>query len=334
MLRLTFCVLALVAVALAQVPYDVNNGRTPDITMIGNFGDGNEYFIRDGMDGGKASWAWDKASNIVELRVTFNGLPRDRQCYPRNPSTAYNAFPDCVENGGKWRFTIVHHVGNFPVQYYYNSANVLVGSEYDYYGQGNLPTMGLTVVNGTGTVMLLTETARIDRGRVDQVFRFRYHSMQNFLGTNGILDSVAYTINGNESTRINLYSHANSMVKQLPSFSFEDILNDINAGGSLVVLPTYHPHHEPADLLGRDNLIRGPIAMMTTRVAGGWDRLYDTPTCWASLYGTAEQKLNPFEGNVQVENFFTPACLFLGQPYTISNTPARRNKKSFQFATL
>jgi hypothetical protein len=108
-----------------------------------------------------------------------------------------------------------------------------------------------------------------------------------------------------------MYSEEHRMVKPIPDFSFEDILNDINAGGSLVLLPTLQPHPEPINLRGRDNLIRGPIASMSTRVAGGFDRFYDTATCFAALYGTPQQKANPLKGNIQLDNYFSPFCLSL-----------------------
>jgi hypothetical protein len=182
MLRYSFVFLLLVGLVTCQnVPYNVNKGRTPWIPMEGNFGDGNEYFIRDGMDGGKMTVSWDKDANQVEIHIIFNGLKTKTACYPRNPSNAYNSWPSCVHNG-KWRFTIVHHVGTFPVEYYYDQeSGLLLGNEYDYYGHDNLANWSnITVVNGTGTVMVMSEYARVANGRVDQVFRFRYDRFLSF----------------------------------------------------------------------------------------------------------------------------------------------------------
>jgi len=320
MSRTLFIVLAVAFFGLASaqnLPFNVDFGWTSPQPMVGMYGDGNEYFLRETMQGGQASFAWNKSANTVDLHIIFNGLPGGRICYEHDPTTPFNFWPMCVSDG-KWRFTIVHHLGLLPIKLFYDANDQLLGTEYDYYGHGDLESLPnlTTEYAASGMVMIMTPHAVVTDGKVDQTFRFRYDQFLNFLGTTGIALGKANFTRGDITTKHNIYSNPNALVKPLPAFSWEDILNDWATGGGLAVLPTLHPAHEPANLAGRDNLLRGPIAQFGAGLAGQFGpRLFDTPTCWASQFGTPAQKAEPWKGNIQLGNWFGTACVAPGQGY-------------------
>lgn len=306
-----------VAFTAAQtIPYDTTTGRTPVIPFVGNLADGDQYIIRDGVDDGSHYWAWNQATNTVQLGLFFSGLPTPHIIADFDASNVYNKFPAEI-HGGKWRLAIVHHMGEIPITFYRWANGTLAGSEYDYYGNENLPSLpGVYTEQNVASIMLMTDWISARGGIADQVFDFRYDQFLDFRGTSGIVYGHVNVTDGDITTMINIYSNPNSMVKPAPAFSFGDVLADINAGAAVGILPTYQPVQESADLKGRDSIFRGPFAMWTAGLAGPFGpRLADTATCAAAYAGTPIQQADPYNGNIQLKNWFTSACI-LSLPQT------------------
>lgn len=306
-------VLTIVATcALAQnIPYNTVSGRTPTVAFIGNLADGDQYIIRDGVSGGRHYWDWDATANTVDLGLEFSGLPTPSIEADFDASNAYNQFPSVI-HGGRWRLAIVHHLGLIPITFYRWQNGTLAGSEYDYYGNANLPSLpGVYTEQNVASIMLMTDWIdTIGDDSVNQTFAFQYDRFQDFRGTTGVVYGHVNVTDGDLSTMINIYSNPDAMVKPAPSFSFGDVLSDINAGGAIGILPTYQPIRESPDLKGRDSIFRGPFAMMGASLAGPFGpRLADTAACFAAYAGTPSQQANVYAGNVQLKNWFLSACV-------------------------
>ena len=316
MLRPALCLFALTfAFALAQVPYNTVSGRTPAISFVGNLADGDQYIIRDGVGDGSHYWAWDQPSNSVQLNLFFAGLPSPHAVYNltlKDPSNAYNKFVTEI-HGGKWRVTIVFRMGQIPITFYRWANGTLAGSNFDYYGNADLPNLpGVYAEQNVASRMFMTDWIKVNGGIVDQTFNFQYNTFQDFMHANGVIYGHVNVTDGDINTMINIYSNPNAVLRgDAPSaISFADLLDDLNNGGAIGILPTYQPIQEPAYLKGRDSIFRGPFAMATTGLAGPFGpRLADTATCAAALAGTPEQQADPYNGDVQLKNWFLSACV-------------------------
>jgi len=66
---------------------------------------------------------------------------------------------------------------------------------------------------------------------------------------------------------------------------------------------------------------------MNTGLAGPFGtRLADTAICYAAYAGTPEQQADPYNGDVQLTNWFTSACV-LSLPTSKRSLPSARPQK-------
>lgn len=204
-----------------------------------------------------ATVAFDENANTVVIDAHFVGLPyRPSICYDYNPSTAFNAYPDCVEDG-KWQMWILTRNFTRLSTFWYDLADgSLIGNEFDV-DEESLPPAAFPVVVPVGQ-MLCSDMFESDPETLvaDVHFEFAYDQMLDGEGTGGVFFSVL-PYNLFAPDELDIY-YTQGGLPPSEAQNFRDLIEDnASDSGGLIIATSYEPDPKPAYLKSRDNIMIG-----------------------------------------------------------------------------
>ncbi|MCA9699028.1 MAG: hypothetical protein KC431_16000, partial [Myxococcales bacterium] len=206
-------------------------------------------------DKGSITIDFDRNANTLVFDAHFNGLPyRPDVCYEYNPSTDWNAYPACVEDG-KWQMWVVARMFNLRVPFWYDAiTGDLIGSDWELDGP---PANAFPVVLPAGQ-MLCSPMFESDPNTLeaDLHFEMQYDHMLDDRGTAGALFSVLPK-NIYDPSEIDIYYSQGGLPEQYAA-NWSDLIDQNNEGrGGLGLALSLEPDPKPDFLASRDNVMLG-----------------------------------------------------------------------------
>lgn len=214
---------------------------------------------------------YSKKHNYVKLDAKFTGLPyKPSYCYAdygENPTTKFNKFPDCVEEGA-WQMWFV--VKNFTrdIIFWYDAETLdLLGSEYDF--DDRVPDTAAFQVVIPGVHMI---ESPLFHGNPDGTahfqWEFKYDGMIDYEDTAGVLASFVPTNLCFPDKYITYWT--NGGMPHDEALTGDDMLQSIWAGYGVNVTTSLEPDPKPDYLRGRDNIMIGHTGMYPQSIPQGY----------------------------------------------------------------
>lgn len=218
-----------------------------------------EYQIQEqSMCDGSASAdvSFDRLANTLSIHAQFDGLPyRPHIAYEYNPSTAFNQYPDEVQDG-RWQMWLVGHFFTQRSIFYYDGLDGhLIGNENDI--NGSLPPTAFPVELPV-LQMLCTDFFESDPDtlQADVTFEYEYDNILDMLGSAGVYVAVLPS-NIFNPAELDIYYTQGGLPAE-KAMDFDKIADDISEGrGGLMLVTSYEPFPKPSYLDARDNLMIG-----------------------------------------------------------------------------
>lgn len=226
---------------------------------------GAEIAVREpSMCEGKASGKikWDKEDGEVEISAKFKGLPyRPTYCYDDfngNPSTPWNEYPDCVEDG-KWQIWLMAHIMTKTNVFYYDAdTGELIANEFDL---PNGPPENAIPVELPVSQLMCTDffESKPHNLKAKVKFTFDYHQMLDPVNSGGVY-ATALPTDLDHFYDPDFWGpyYTEGGLPQEEAFNMDNVLDEFEAGTSGMILSTsYEPFPKPEYLHARDNLMIG-----------------------------------------------------------------------------
>lgn len=236
-----------------------NRAGTLHMTMGFDTSGAREYQIQEpSMCDGEASAQlnFDRNAGTLSIDASFDGLPyRPSYCYDYDPSSAYNQYPECVDDG-RWQIWFVGR--NFTkrsIFWYDGATGNLIGNELDIVGP--LPPtafpLELPVLQMVCTDFFESDP---DTLQANVHFDFDYHQILDNMGNGGVYVG-ALPPNLFNPTDLIVYYTQGGLAPEL-AMDFDDTIEEIAEGkGGVMVVTSYEPYPKPSYLDSRDNIMVG-----------------------------------------------------------------------------
>ncbi len=205
--------------------------------------------------GGTVTVTFDENENYLALDAHIEGLPyRPSACFEYDPSTPWNAYPDCVEDG-KWQIWFVPRLFNVIVPFYYDlNTGDLITSGWEV---EEAPPNSLMVPLPAGQ-MVESPLFEADPNTLvaDIHFEWEYDHILDDRGTAGALFSVLPKNIFNPFDLDIYYSQGGLDPKY--AISWRDMIEQNNEGrGGFAIAMSLEPDPKPDYLASRDNIMLG-----------------------------------------------------------------------------
>lgn len=207
---------------------------------------------------------WNKAANRVEVKGDIVGLPyRPDLCYEYDPSTAYNDYPLCVEDGVWTMWVIGEAMTRTSVYYYDADTGDLIGNEFDLVG---VPDNSIAVVLPAAQMICITpfESHPVTL-KAKPKYVMEYDHILDGEGSPGAVISVLPVNLFETEPTLEIYYtdyHEAGPLPQSEAMNWDRVLENIESGlgggpGGLGLVLSYEPRVKPDYLRGRDNVMIG-----------------------------------------------------------------------------
>ncbi|NVB38075.1 hypothetical protein G6O69_09550 [Pseudenhygromyxa sp. WMMC2535] len=230
------------------------------ITMEWGFGGTTfrEYQIQEPSmcveDTGTVTVSFDRNANTLAIDAQIKGLPyRPDLCYEYNPSTEWNAYPDCVEDG-IWQMWMVPRMFNLIAPFWYDAVS---GDFIDTDWVLDEPPANAFMVYLPAGQMIGTQMFDPDPETLEANVHFdlEYDRILDELGKAGVMFSLLPK-NIYNPTELEVY-YSTSLPEEY-AMSFDDFIEMNNMGkGGLGLAVSIEPDPKPSYLDSRDNVMLG-----------------------------------------------------------------------------
>ncbi|MEZ4384955.1 MAG: cytochrome c peroxidase [Nannocystaceae bacterium] len=198
---------------------------------------------------------FDRNAGTLDFHAYFDGLPyRPTVCYEYNPTTPWNLYPDCVEDG-QWMIWFVGRSFTLRSLYYYDAVTgALIGNEHDV---DELPPTAFPIELPT-LQMVGSPLFESDPETLVSEFHWYmdYHEILDRRGAAGVHVGVVPK-NIFSPEELTLY-YTNGGLPAEMAMDFDDIMDDIaDERGGMIAGLSYEPVPRPDYLLSRDNVMIG-----------------------------------------------------------------------------
>ena len=253
--------LMLVASIIPAKSYGGDNRKGAFTVDLGfGFIGGREIQVREqSMCDGKAQIQikWDQNKGKVWLSGKFKGLPSKMdRCYDYDPSTEFNEYPECVENG-VWQIWFSGRTATIESLFYYDGATgELIGNEYEL--DGPPPANAIAVPIPVFQMICsppFEATPHNLKAKVE--FEFDYHQILDGRGSGGVYATQLPRNIFNPSDLEVYYTDGGLPIAA--AMDMDDILDDLenNPVGNILFATSLEPTPKPDFLASRDNLMIG-----------------------------------------------------------------------------
>ena len=199
---------------------------------------------------------WNRNQDRVTVKLELDGIPYEPSyCFEVDPSTPYNQYPMCVENGAWQLWLVTRFFTRTSVWYYDVGSGDLLGNEHDLVGG---PPPGSIALELPAVQMLCGDMFQPNPNSLgfNGEFEFAYAQMLDGMGTPG---SIAGVLPFNLYDLSSVYVYYTSAV--LPAYeaqTWDDTLADLEAGvGGFAVVTSAEPKIKPPSLETHDQLMIG-----------------------------------------------------------------------------
>jgi len=213
-------------------------------------------------NGGSATvrFTYSKSHNTVRFEAVFKGLPyRMSYTRPDDLSTQWNQWPTSITEG-VWQIWLVGKMFTRYSNFYYDAATLdLIGNEFDLAKTGGPPPGSFPV---SLPVLHMIETPLFEgqpNGDAYTCVDYAYNNMVDDLGTGGTMQTYAPKKLCRPDDLVPYYT--NGGVPASEHLTFDDFIDSINSGYTIMVAVSLEPRVKPAYLAARDNLMIGYTAM-------------------------------------------------------------------------
>jgi hypothetical protein len=222
-------------------------------------GGGRELVIRTPeMCAGEsqAKVKWNRNADEVDIKLELEGIPYEPTfCFEVDPSTPYNSYPFCTENGIWQVWFTLRMFTRTSVWYYDAVSGDLIGNEFDLVEgppPGAIP-VELPVAQMVGSELFQPNPHSL---KANVHLRFGYAQVLDVNETPGAIVGIVPFNLFDESSLWIYYTEA--FLPMSEAQSFDAVLADIEAGiGGFGVAISAEPQPKPANLLTRDQVMIG-----------------------------------------------------------------------------
>lgn len=207
-------------------------------------------------EGGAITWlSWDRVHNKVLVGGVFDGLPyRPDLCHEVDPSTDYNEYPMCVEDG-QWQIWLVGRLFTRTSVFYYDATTGdLLGNEFEFDEQpASTIAVDLPVVQ-----MICTPTFESHPGSLFAApfFELDYDQLRDSHGDGGAFVTFL-PFNLFEPEHIDYYQVAGGLPLE-EAMHMDEVLDDIENGtGGILFALSYEEVPKPDNLRAIANAMTG-----------------------------------------------------------------------------
>lgn len=263
-----------------------------DFDLFLGYGGAKELMIREPemCEGdARAKVQWNKNQDRVRIKLELEGIPYEPSyCFEFDPSTEYNEYPFCVEEG-EWQLWFVTRFFTRTSLWYYDSVSGdLIGNEHDLLDG---PPPGAIPIELPVVRMMCGDTFQPNPAnlRFNGHFDFAYEQMLDGMGTPGAIAGVL-PFNLFDADSYYVY-YTTEILPMDEAESWDDTLADLAAGSGFAIATSVEPDVKPPSLMTHDQVMIGwgasyPVGFINPLPP----EVFDDPDC-----GT-EQVDVPFPG--------------------------------------
>ena len=210
---------------------------------------------------------YSKRRNKVKFEAEFRGLPyRPSYCYEYNPTTEFNEYPDCVEDGN-YQFWVIGKMFTEETIYWYDAITLdLVGQEWAF-PDGPPPGAFPVVVPGV-MMMGSPQFEPKPNGNGKFTWEYAYDQMTDDTGTAGVAAGFVPKNLCFPDEYIGVYSNGGLPLSH--AMSFDDILHSIHSGNGFAMATSLEPQVKPDYLRARDNIMIPQIGFYPGNIPQGY----------------------------------------------------------------
>jgi len=222
------------------------------------FGGAKELMIREPAmceGNARAKVHWNKNLDRVRIKLELEGIPYEPSfCFEFDPSTPYNEYPMCVEDGMWQMWLSTRFFTRTSVWYYDSVSGDLIANEHDLVAgppPGSIP-IELPAIQ----LMCMGEIQPNPNSlRANVHLDFAYEQMLDGNGTPG---SIAGILPFNLFDENSFYVYYTTAILPMEEAqSWEHTLTDLEAGGGFSIATSVEPKVKPPSLLTHDQLMIG-----------------------------------------------------------------------------
>ncbi|MCA9707309.1 MAG: hypothetical protein KDK70_15760 [Myxococcales bacterium] len=199
---------------------------------------------------------WNRNADHVKVKLKLEGVPyQPSYCFEVDPSTDYNEYPFCVEDGA-WQMWFVSRMFTRSTTWYYDSVSGdLIANEFDLLSgppPGSIPVV-LPAAQMMCSGLFQPNPNSLE---VHYEFDYGYNHMVDFIGTPGTLVGLLpYNLFDPSSVWV-YYTH--EILPDSEAQDFDTTLAELEAGiGGFAVSTSVEPLIKPPALLTHDQLMIG-----------------------------------------------------------------------------
>lgn len=248
---------ALLAVPGVAQAKNVTGNVKFDLSL--GYGGAQELMIREpAMCEGDANAKvkWNKNQDRVTVKLDLEGIPYEPSyCFEFDPSTPYNQYPLCVEDGDWQLWFVTRFFTRTSLWYYDVASGDLIGNEHDVVGG---PPPGSIVLELPVVQMMCGDVFQPNPNNLKfkGTFEFAYEQMLDGMGTPGTLAGVL-PFNLYDEDSFWVY-YTSAILPMDEAQSWDDTLADLASGvGGFAVATSVEPDPKPAYLATHDQLMIG-----------------------------------------------------------------------------
>ncbi len=226
--------------------------------LVTGLGGGKEMLIQEPemCEGeSRTKITWNRNQDRVRIKLELEGIPyKPSYCFEEDPSTPYNEYPMCVEDGG-WQMWVLPRIFTRTSVWYYDAdSGDLIGNEFDLPEgppPGSIP-FELPAVQMMCMGYFQPNPVTL---KFNGHFDFDYDHMLDGMGTPGSIVTAVPFNAFDENSYWYYYTHA--VLPDSEAVSWDDTLDDLAGGNSIMIATSVEPEVKPASLATHDQLMIG-----------------------------------------------------------------------------
>lgn len=222
------------------------------------FGGAKELQIREPEmceSSADAKVTWNRNQDRVRVKLDLGGIPYEPSyCYEFDPSTPYNEYPFCVEDGFWQMWLVTRFFSRTGVWYYDSVSGDLIGNEYDLVDgppPGSIP-FELPAIQ----MMCMGEfQPNPNTLRAHVTLDFAYEQMLDGMGTPGAIAGIL-PFNLFDENSFYVY-YTTEVLPMDEAQSWDDTIAELAAGRGFTIATSVEPQVKPHSLATHDQLMIG-----------------------------------------------------------------------------
>jgi len=220
------------------------------------------------------NYKYDRKKNKVWVTVHIEGMPTEPPTicysdYQSNPSTQFNEYPDCVEDG-VWQVWTIGNLFHKDMTFWYDATTLQLLGGDDRFPNG--PPAGSFPVIIPGVQMVCSPELEPNRkGVIHSSFEYDFNNIVDMLGNAGTAAAFVPFSLCEPDRYTGYYVDGGLDPNGDDRFTFDAFLESIWYGYGISAATSYEPRVKPDYLASRDNLMIGHVGFYPQVVPPGYN---------------------------------------------------------------